>query len=192
MITRENLNGKTNQEIQKLMEEDVNAFGAELMTIESEEEVLHKEEELMKLMDENKEYINSVVYPVSDSCEFDKQVFNKETVCDYIVDFLNTQEIEWSYTLGLYELVKVWKNKKIETISYGAYDSTLRILGQLKYKGHEAWKKILTINSFLTPCHDEYTKDTAYVIYLTQLHNTIIEALKKFNPEAEEPTELPA
>jgi hypothetical protein len=62
-------------------------------------------------------------------------------------------------------------------------------LGGLKYKGREQWRKILTINAFLSSCHDEYVKDTSYMIYLSSLHNVVIDALKKFHPE--ENKELP-
>lgn len=183
MITREDFIGKTSQEIQDMMTKDVDAFGAEFCETASEEDLLNKEQELIKLMDDNKAYIDSVTYAVAADCTFDNQVFNKETAAGYIVDFLDSQEVEWSYTLGLYDLVKMWKNKTLETITYGAYDSTLRILGQLKFKGSAAWKKILVVNAFLSNCHEEYIKDTAYIIYLSQLHNTVLEGLKRFNPE---------
>ena len=182
MIKREELAGKTQQEIQTMLEADVNGFVVEVRDIAEESDVIAKEEEIMALMNENDAYLRSVVYTVKDQGEFDGQVYNKETMCRFIADFVSTQEVEWSYTLGLYELHKIWKSTP-ETIQYHAYDSTLRILGGQKFKGIESWKKILAVNEFLGSCHDDYVRDTAYMIYLSNLHNVVIDALKKFNPE---------
>ena len=177
--------GKTQQEIQSILEADMQKFSVEVSELADEEATIAKEEEIMVLMNENDEFMKAIEYDVADSCEFDGQHFNKETVGRMIADFISSQEVEWSYTLGLYELAKLWKNKDLEKIQYHAYDSTLRILGGIKYKGVESWKKILTINAFLGSCHEAYVRDTTYMVYLSNLHNIVIDALKKFNPELE-------
>ena len=181
MIKREELAGKTQQEIQMMLESDVQSFAVTVAELANEGEVIAHEEELMAAMNENENHLKTVIYPVAESIEFDGQAYNNKTVCGMIVDFIANQEVEWSYTLGLYELCKIWKSVP-ETIQYHAYDSTLRILGGLKFKGTESWKKILTVNEFLGSCHEEYVRDTAYMIYLSNLHNVVIDALKKFNP----------
>ena len=185
MIKREELAGLNQQEIQELLEKDVQNFVVEATELANEDEVIAKEEELMQVMNTNEAYLKTVTYAVEDSVEYDGQQYNKKTACGMIADFVATQEVEWQYTLGLYELHKIWKNVP-DFIQYHAYDSTLRILGGMKFKGAESWKKILTVNAFLGTCHEEYVRDTAYMIYLSNLHNVVIDALKKFNPSINE------
>lgn len=185
MLKREDLNGKTLQDVQKLLENEVADYKVNAETY-TEEEALQQEQELMQVMNEYDGYLRTVTYELGEQCEFDGQVFNKKTVSDFIVDIINNQELEWSYTLGMYDMVKLWKNKDLKEVNYHAYDSTLRTLGQCKYKGFENWRKILAINSWLSGCHDEYVMDTNYMIYLSQLHNVLIDVIKKFNPGVEE------
>lgn len=182
MITREDLNGKSLQDMQKFLEEGVNNFKVEIEAL-SEDETLQREQELMRVMEEYDGVLRTVVYDIPEQCTFDGQVFNRKTVGEFIVDVLNTQEVEWSLSLGMYELAKLWKNKEVMKINYHAYDSTLRVLGQCKFKGFDNWRKILTINEFLGECHDNYVADTNYMIYLSQLHNALLDVLKKFNPD---------
>lgn len=185
MIKREELAGKNQQEVQALLESHIQEFRVTMEEMAEEAEVLAKEEEIMQLMNENDAHLRTVVYPVSEEVTFDGTTVNKKTACGMIVDFIATQEVEWSYTLGLFELCKIWKAMP-ETIQYHAYDSTLRILGGMKYKGMESWRKILTVNEFLSSCHEEYMRDTSFMLYLSNLHNIVIDALKKFNPGVEE------
>ena len=181
MIKREELVGKTQQEIQAMLEGDVQQFVVEVKELADEAETLAKEEEIKVLMDENDAHLRTVVYPVAEEVTYDNTHYKKQAACNMIADFIGTQEVEWNYTLGLFELCKIWKGAP-ETIQYHAYDSTLRILGGMKYKGVESWRKILTVNAFLGSCHEEYVRDTAYLLYLSNLHNVVIDALKRFNP----------
>lgn len=193
MITREELNEKTQQEIKEMLEADVQAYAVQVSEIASEEEVLALEKELIEKMQANDQVLRDTFYDIPEDCSYDHQVYNKKTVCEYIVDFINTQEVEWSYTLGLYELVKVWKyNKDLANIQYHVYDSTLRILGQVKYKGYETWKKILVVNEYLSSCHDNYVRDTSYMLYLSHMHNVLIDALKSFSEAPDTDREMPS
>ena len=188
MITREDLNSKNSQEIQDMLQADIQKYVVELESIESEEELLQREQEIMKFMNENDARMKDVKYALPSECTFDKQCFSKEKVSEFIVDILEKQEVEWSYTLGLYEMVRLWKDKNLKEIQYHAYDSVLRLLGGVKYKGFQEWKKILVVNEFLVHCHEEYVRDYGYIIYLSQLHNAILEGLKKLNGEVEPET----
>lgn len=185
MIKREDLAGKNQQEVQAMLENNIQLFMVEVGELASEGDVIAKEEELMQVMNQNEVYMRSIIYPVADEVTYDNTHYKKQAVCNIIADFIATQEVEWSYTLGLFELCKIWKSAP-ETIQYHAYDSTLRILGGMKFKGVESWRKILTVNEFLSSCHEEYMRDTAYMLYLSNLHNVVIDALKKFNPGPEE------
>lgn len=182
MVKREDLIGKNQQEIQLILESEIQKFVVEVGELNDEAEVIAKEEELMATMNANDEHLKSVVYKVAEKCEFDGSIYNADTVCKQIAEMIENNEVEWSYTLGLYDLSKLWRAVP-EVIQYHAYDSTLRILGSMKYKGRDQWRKILTINNFLGSCHEEYMKDTAYMLYLSNLHNVVIDALKKFNPD---------
>lgn len=185
MITREDLNGMSREDIAKTLEGDIMEFTAMIETLETEEAVLDKEKELMLVMDEYETYMKTVEYDLPDTCDFDGQHYTKKAVFDKIVNFLENQELQWEAIYGVYELVKIWKNKDMSKIAYGAYDSTLRILNTLKYKGIEAWRSIQTVNAYLSDCHLEYAKDTSYIIYMSKLHQAIMDGQKKFHPETE-------
>lgn len=189
MITREDLNGKTGEEITKLLEADIAEYTALVEAIETEEEILEKEKELMLVMDEYDAYMKGVEYELADRCTFDGQDYTKKAVFDKIVAFFESQELAWEHVHGVYNLTKIWKNKDLEKISYGAYDSTLRILNTLKYKGFENWKSIQVINEYVANCHLEYARDTSYIIYVSKLHNAVMNAQKKFHPETEQVNE---
>lgn len=184
MIKREELTDKVQQEIQEMMESDLQVFATDVNEL-SEEDLLNKEEELIAIMKANDEYLKTVSYQIPEDCDFDNTCYVADTVSKQIAEIIELNEVEWSYTLGLYELSKFWRNKPT-VIPYHTYDSTVRILGGMKYKGREQWKKILIVNQFLSTCHEDYVRDTAYMIYLSNLHNIIIDALKKYNPEVTE------
>lgn len=188
MIKREELIEKTQEEMHGMLGVDVQEFTVKIAELATEDEVLEQENKLIVAMSDNDTHMKSIKYNIEETCVFDDTVYNAKTICKHIADFIETSEVEWSYTLGLYELVKFWKGIP-KTVPYHVYDSTLRILGGLKYKGYEQWRRILTINAFLGTCHNEYVKDTSYMIYLSNLHNVVIDALKKFNPEPEQDTD---
>lgn len=192
MITRTDLNGKTPQEVENMLQEDIQAYAVSLESLGSEEDLLAREQELVHLMDVNDERIKTVMYSLPENCTFDNQTFSREKVASYIVDLLDKSEVEWSYTLGMYQMVQLWKNKELTEIQYNAYDSILRLLGGLKYKGFESWKKILIVNEFLSGCHEEYVRDYGYMVYLSQLHNAVLELLKKPEENMEGPAVEPA
>jgi hypothetical protein len=187
MITREDLAGKNQKEIEALLDTDMQAYVVEVSEMTDLDTLSEKEKDLMLLMDENDARLKTVEYDIADSCTFDNQTFNRKTVADYIADFVSSMEVEWNYALGMYELSKLWKSKDLKKIQYGAYDSTLRILGQCKFKGFENHKKIMVVNSLLSTSHDEYVRDTSYMIYLNSLHNALLDAMDKIKKASAEP-----
>lgn len=180
ILTKENFIDKSSQELDQLIGDEVTKYKVEVGELD-EDEILQREQDMIALMNNAEEELKSVMYALPESCTFDGQVFGKKAIMETIVDFLNTQEVEWSYTLGMMELVKLWKNHNLNEIGYYTYDSTLRILGQRKYRGYDAWRKIMAANEYLSSCHREYMRDMSYTVYLAQLHNVLIEGLKKFN-----------
>ena len=105
------------------------------------------------------------------------RVMRKRDSNDKIIYFINKNEVQWQYTLGLYQLCRFWKNTSNEVITYGQLDSTLRILEQQKFRGFDEWRNILLVNEYMKALHEDYTKDLAVQIALSQKHNSILERM---------------
>lgn len=189
MITREMFNDLGREEIQNMMGADLAEYAATVETIESVDELHKIEAELVELMGKNDEYIASVLYTLPNDCTSYNQNFTKSTIASIIADFISGTEQEYQYIPGLLDLVKVWKQKDLVTISYGAYDSTLRVLNTLKYKGYNNWVNICAVNQFMSACHADYLRDTAYLIYLADRHNIILDQLKKIESPVDQEVE---
>lgn len=188
MITREMFNGLDRDAIQNMMGADLSEFQATIATVETDEELKKLEEELMEVMKANDAVIAQTAYELPADCTSHNQNFTRKTVAGFIVDFITNVEYEYQYIPGLLGLADVWKDKNLVNISYGAYDSTLRVLNQQKYRGYNNWVNICVVNEFLSACHAEYVRDTAYLIYLADRHNIIMDQQKALHPE-EQPVE---
>ena len=164
-----------------MLENDIQEFQAKVLTIETKDEALALEKEVITSIEEFEASLKNTQYALQDGCTYDNQTYNRKTMNSYVVDCLNLIEVEFSYTLGIYELVKLWETKDLDQIQYHAYDSTLRILQQCKFRGKEQCKKILTVNTYLSGCHKEYVADTSYMIYLSSIHNSLVEQINSFD-----------
>ena len=183
-MKREDLNGKTFEEVQSILEQESVLFQEELKGINDVEAVMKKETDLIDEMKEDDNYLNEVIYNLPDSSEFDLHKYTKNEIAAKIAYFLNKSEVEWQYTLGMYELVKLWKNRDLKTIKYKEYDSTLRCLNLVKFKGYQEWQDILAVNEYLSSCHEIYTIDTSYLYALSDKHNSIMNRVKELDPES--------
>lgn len=175
MIDIKTLKTKTYKEVAEELEKALEEFKNELSEISDVEVLNKKEEELMEEQKEADKYIKSVSYELPEAAEYDGERFTKNAVARLIVEFLNRSEVDWQYTLGLFQLVNMWKSKDLKTIDYGAFDSTLRLLNQLKFKGYTDWRNILAVNEYLKGCHEPYSIDTSYMIFLSQKHQAIMD-----------------
>lgn len=189
MVTRDELKGKTIAEIQATLQQELDTYKITVDEISDEQELLDMEKELMKEHDETQKALKETVYELKDSVMFDGKEFKKSRIMDNIAYFLNKHEVEWSYTLGMYQLVQLWRSANLTQISYEAYDSTLRLLNQTKFKGYGEWEDILAVNEYLSSCHEAYVKDTSYLIFIAQKHNTILDRLKLVSPDVIPPME---
>lgn len=180
MIKREELNKLGIMEVSPLLEKSLSEITAELETL-TKEELESREADLMIDMDEYQAYIQEAKYELAEGIDGT----SKEEVAKYIVEFIERQELQWEYVEGVLALVNLWNDMGM-TITYGAYDSTLRILGITKYKGHEDWVKIGKITQYLESTHVGYVKDGSYLSYLSQIHNAIIQNLEKGEEQVEE------
>ena len=179
MINREELNGKELKEVQVLLETELMKYQVSVETMDMEG--LNAEEAmLVESMNAYDEYLNGVTYELPKSIEYGGKTYMKNTVANRIVDFVNKMEVEWQYTLGMYQMVEFWKNVEY-SVEYKVYDSTLRILGQVKYKGYDEWKDILAINDFLSVPQELYARDNIYMVYLSQMHNSVLNRMDALN-----------
>ena len=161
----------------KRLQAEVDAYKKEIEGINDVEVLKQKEKEIIAEMDKFDEYIKSRTYPVPNGVDFEGEHYSRSEVSGEIIYFINKNEVQWQYTLGLYQLCRFWKNASNEVITYGQLDSTLRILEQQKFRGFDEWRNILLVNEYMKALHEDYTKDLAVQIALSQKHNSILERM---------------
>lgn len=174
-MNRQDFNGKTPQELEQMFENEVKMYKEKIDTMMTMEELSKEEESLMEEAREYDKYLDTVEYPLVEKVEFDGSNYSRNDLAKVILGAISKMEVEWAGTLGLYEMYNIWKNKDMTSIAYKVFDSTLRILNQVKYKGPQEWKDMLAVNKFLAECHGEYTLDTNFNILLSKKHNCILE-----------------
>ena len=175
MIDYKELKKKSYKEVSELLEGALNEFKEEVNKVMDADTLVKMEEELMEHQKEYDEYIKAVKYALPEGVDYDGEHFTKNAIAKLVVEFLNRAEIDWQYTLGYFEVVKMWKSKDFKEIEYNAFDSTLRMLNQLKFKGFTDWRNILTVNEYMKGCHEPYSIDTSYMIFLSQKHQAIMD-----------------
>lgn len=187
-LNREELLAKENlQEIAKELEADVALYNEELTGMDREA-LIKEEEDLMKVFDENDKYIAGVEYELPDEIEYDGRKFKRSEIINRIVGFLNRIEVQFQATLGLYQCIRFWKTRGTGKVPYGAFDSTLRMLGTLKFKGEQDCLDILVANNWFTAAHDAYSRDNIWTQYIHAKHNAIVQALEALDKAAAEAT----
>ena len=189
MIKREDFNGKTYEEMASAMQADLVLYADEVSGM-GEKECNEEEQKLMALMDEVQAKLANVTYELPSGVDYENKHYSKKTISNKIVYFLNKIEVKWEHTLGLYQLVQMWKREDFDRIAYNAYDSTLRSLNTVTFKGFSEWEDILAVNAYLSNCHNEYSLDTGELVYLHERHNIVMNRMKELNPEANIPEEL--
>jgi len=175
MIDIKTLKKKTYKEVAEEFEKILSDFKEEVSGINDVEKLGEMEKALMDEQKEVDAYMKEVTYALPSSVEWDGERFTKNDIAKLVVEFLNRAELDWQYTLGYYQVVKIWKNKDLKTIAYNEFDSTLRMLNNLKFKGFTDWKNILAVNEYMKPCHEPYSIDTSYLILLNQKHQAILD-----------------
>lgn len=173
---------ETAQEMAERLQKEVDEFKAKVDQITSQEELDALEKDILQEYDEYDKYIREVRYSLPDSCEFEGKVFTKADVAGKIIYFISKIEQTWQYVLGLYELCKLWKTPGFNEITFGALDSTLRLLDQCKFQGMTEWRDILIINEYMKALHEAYAKDTTRHIALAQRHDAIIKRRDLIDP----------
>lgn len=177
---------KTTEEIQNELSAMLDENKAKLDSMTDEDELKNLEESVDKEQADFDEYLKSVNYTLStDDVEFEDKQMKVSDLKNAIIYFLNRTEVDFQYALGLHGLIKIWKTTPLKEISYGAYDSTLRLLGQQKYKGNSEWINILSINNYLARAHEEYFRDRSVMVYLAEYRNAIVNRIQLVHKEVE-------
>ncbi|MDE7347998.1 MAG: hypothetical protein K2N48_14805 [Muribaculaceae bacterium] len=178
LINREELLAKENlQEIAKELEADIALYNEELTGMDREA-LKKEEEELMDIFKANDEYVGGVEYELPDEIEYDGRKLKRNEITTKVVGFLNRIEVQFQATLGLYQCIRFWKTRGTGKIPYGAFDSTLRMLGTLKFKGEQDCFDILVVNNWFTAAHDAYSRDNIWTQYLHARHQSIMQNME--------------
>ena len=190
MIKREDFNGKSYEEMVEAMQSELVLYKEQVAAFETIDQCNAEEQVLMASMDEVQAKLDVAAYDLPDSVEYDGKKYSKKDIVTKIVYFLNKLEVKWEQTLGLYQLVTMWKSDDFTKIPYRVYDSTLRCLNQVSFKGLSEWTDILAVNEYLSQCHNEYSLDTGMVIYLSECHNALMNRMKELEPKSDVPESL--
>ena len=182
LLAKENL-----EEIAKELEADIALYTEELSGMDREA-LKQAENDLMKVFDANDEYISGIEYELPDEIEYDGRKIKRAEITTKIVGFLNRIEVQFQATLGLYQCIRFWKTRGAGKVPYGAFDSTLRMLGTLKFKGEQDCFDILVTNNWFTAAHDQYSRDNIWTQYLHARHQAIMQTLEALD-KAEVPAE---
>ena len=182
MIKREDF-----EQYEKMVEaikSDLVLYADQVSQFATLEECEAEEQILMASMDEVQAHLENVKYTLPSNTTYADKNYTKNEGAVMIIYFLNKLEVRWEQTLGLYDLVTLWKNENFTEIPYGVYDSTLRCLNQVTFKGMSEWTDILVINTYLGQCHNEYSLDTGMLHYLSECHNMVMNRMKELDPTA--------
>jgi hypothetical protein len=185
MINRQDFDGKSYQEMMAAMEADLVLYREKVANFTNLDECNAEEQVLMAEMDTVQEKLDNVAYELPTGVEYDGKKYSKKDIVTKIIYFLNKLEVKWEQTLGLYQLVRLWKGDDFTHIPYHVYDSTLRCLNQVAFKGYSEWTDILAVNEYLGRCHNEYSLDTGLLIYLSECHNAVLTRQDELNKVAE-------
>lgn len=191
MIKREDFNGKKYEEMLAAMEADLVMYTEQVAGFNTIEECTVEEQRIMGLMEEHESMLNSVKYTLPNEVIYEGKRYSKKDVSAKILYFLNKIEVKWSYTLGLKQLYDLWKSEDFNEITYRVYDTTLRTLDQVTYKGHTEWDYILIVNEYLSGMHNEYSLDTGMLGYLSEMHNMVMNRMKEIDPTINVPEQMP-
>ena len=191
MIKREDFNGKKYEEMLAAMEADLVMYTEQVDGYNTIEECTSEEQRIMDLMKEHEAILNDIKYTLPNEVFYEGKRYSKKDVSTKILYFLNKIEVKWSYTLGLKQLYDLWKSEEFKEIPYRVYDTTLRTLDQITYKGHTEWDDILIVNEYLSGMHNEYSLDTGMLGYLSEMHNMLMNRMKEIDPTLNVPEQMP-
>lgn len=190
-LERVELDGKSNEELKSLIQQNVNEFKVYLETYEGDLKTLEDQ-----LVQENYEYdenLKNAEYELPEGVEFEGGHYSRSEIGNSIIYLLNKMEVKFSETLGMHEMIHFWKSNPT-TIKHAVLDSILRILQTLSFNGDKEWNRVLAINAYIeNKLQQEYIANIIYVHYGAYLHDELvkfIEGEQNNTPETPD-TEIP-
>lgn len=141
------------------------------------------EKEWIEKLETMDKYLEQVKYVLPKSTQFNGKAYPKGAVAGKIVRFISTKEVQFPYTLGMYQLCKLWDADPRE-LSYPEYNATLETLGTLNFKGLREWEDILVVNEFFSATNKEYAKDLTAYQYLSTMHSHLVGRIQMLDPNA--------
>lgn len=190
-LERVELDDKSNEELQSLIQQNVSEFKVYLETYEGDLKAFEDQ-----LVQENYEYdetLKDAEYELPEDIEFEGGHYSRSEIGNIIIYLLNKMEVKFSETLGMHEMVQFWKNNPT-TIKHTVLDSILRILQTLSFNGDKEWIRILAVNAYIqNKLQQKYVANVIYVHYGAYLHDELvkfIEGEQNNTPETPD-TEIP-
>ncbi len=169
--------GETAKEFATRLQSQLDEYKKKILDLKTVEEVEAEEKVCIEEAEKYEKYIDQTSYKLAKEVTYDGTHYSMKDIATMIMYFIGKQEVKWDFTLGLYELYKLWKNG-IEELNFRQLDSTLRVLDQCQFKGFKEWKDILAINEYFKTNHEQFSIDTAGTIYLAQRHNAVMEHME--------------
>lgn len=165
-------------QLQKLFTNELYEFKAFVesnYTPEDVEGLKELEKQLMEEFDANDKLISQEFYVLNGSS---KEV---KTLDSVVVKFLEKIDTEFRAAQVVLECINFWSTI-LETdgkykVPHSVFDTTLRLLNSIKYKGKEELDGIVKVNQWFMPSHNAYNKNLIYTHVLSAKHQEILQLL---------------
>lgn len=175
---------ETAAEMGDRLQAEADKYKEELEKYNSKEELEEIEKKWIEKLEQMDKYLSEVKYKMPASAVFNFRTYPRNIISTKISRFICTKEVQFQYTLGMWELVKLW-NSNPEELTYSQYNATLETLGSLTFKGMNDWESILTINEFFRASNKEYAKDITAYQYLSTMHSHVVGRIQLVTPAPE-------
>lgn len=172
---------ETAAEMGDRLQKKADDYKVELEGINDVNELKELEQEWIKNLEIMDEYLKKVAYILPKSVEFNHKTYPKSYVAGRITKFIQTKEVKFQFTLGMWEMCKLWISQPDE-LNYSEYNSTIETLGSLTFKGMTDWENILIINEFFRMTNREYAKDITAYQYLSTMHSHVVARMQLLEP----------
>ena len=172
---------ETSVEMGDRLQERADKYKVELDEISDVDELKKMEQEWIEKLDKMDEYLKKVTYFLPKSVEFNHKTYPKSYVSGRIVKFLQSKEVKFQFTLGMWEMCKLWLADPAY-LDYSQYNGTIETLGTLTFKGMSDWENILIINELFRKSNREYAKDITAYQYLSTMHSHVVGRMQLLEP----------
>lgn len=174
---------KTYEELLDIYQKQIDDYKAYLETITDVDVIKADEPHIIKLQDEWNEICHKRVYPIKPKMTWHEMEITSKQIGAKINAILEKYEVEYSATLGMYQISRYWANPGKE-ITFDCMNSTAKILGEtgIKYKGPREWENILIINEYFKDNNETYRRDNLKMIFYGCIHSTMVDRLQLVSP----------